>query len=86
MTGDDFSRAVENNYPRWARVTGRVTNVRRFGVFVKFDDGVQGIIRRRELTWEEDARPREVISVGQPIEVVVVDADYESQGLELSLR
>ncbi len=86
MTSDDFARAVEGNYPRWSRVIGRVTKVRNFSVFVEFDDGVQGVVRRRELAWGGDVRPQDVTSPGQRVEVVVIDADYENQRLELSRR
>ena len=54
MTSDDFTHIVKDNYPRWSRVSGRVTKVRNFGIFVEFDDGVEGIVRRRELAWDDD--------------------------------
>jgi signal transduction histidine kinase/predicted RNA-binding protein with RPS1 domain/CheY-like chemotaxis protein len=86
MKDDDSWRLVERNYPRWSRATGRVTKVLRFGVFVEFDDGVQGIIRQRELAWDGEATPQDMVSPGQDIEVVVVDVDDESRRLELSRR
>lgn len=86
MTSDDFARAVKDNYPRWSRVTGRVTKVRNFSVFVEFDDGVEGIVRRRELAWDGDVAPGDILSPGQRIEVVVINADHQNQRLELSRR
>ena len=86
MISNDFAGSVERNYPRWSRATGRVTKVRRIGVFVELEDGVQGIIRRRELAWDEDVAPEDIASPGQRIEVVIVDIDYENQRLELSRR
>ncbi len=86
MKDDDSWRLVERNYPRWSRVTGRVTKVLRFGAFVEFDDGVQGIIRQRDLSWDSEAIPQDIASPGQRIEVVVVDVDYESHRVELSRR
>jgi signal transduction histidine kinase/predicted RNA-binding protein with RPS1 domain/DNA-binding NarL/FixJ family response regulator len=85
VADEDFSRAVERNYPRWSRTLGRVTQVRHYGVFVEFDDGIQGIIRRRELAWD-DTPAQDLVAPGQPIEVVVVDADHEAQRLILSRR
>jgi signal transduction histidine kinase/predicted RNA-binding protein with RPS1 domain len=85
-TSDDFVRIVKRNYPRWSRATGQVTQVRHYGVFVGFEDGVQGIIRRRELTWDSGVAPEDAASPGQRIEVVVIGVDYENQRLELSRR
>jgi predicted RNA-binding protein with RPS1 domain len=86
MTFDDFANVVERNHPRWSRATGQVTKVRHFGIFVEFEDGVQGIIRRRELTWDSGVAPEDAASPGQRIDVVVIDVDYENQRLELSRR
>jgi predicted RNA-binding protein with RPS1 domain/signal transduction histidine kinase len=86
MTSDDFARNIERSYPRWSRASGRVTQVGRFGVFLEFEDGVQGIIRRRELAWDAGVTPTEVARPGQRIEVMVIGVDHENQRLELSRR
>ena len=86
MTPDDFARHVKQNYPLWSRVTGRVTKMLHFGVFVTFEDGIQGIIRRRELSWEGDPRPQELASSGQLIDLIVINVDHSNQRLELSRR
>jgi signal transduction histidine kinase/predicted RNA-binding protein with RPS1 domain/DNA-binding response OmpR family regulator len=85
MSSEKPSQLAERNYPRWSRASGRVTKVRQFGVFVEFEDGVQGIIRRRELAWD-NTPPRDLITPGQRIEAVVIDIDHKTQRLELSLR
>ena len=86
MAPDDFAGYVAQHYPRWSRAIGRVTKVQRFGVLVEFDDGIQGLIRRRELTWEGEANSSGVLSPGQRVEVVIISADHDSQRLELSRR
>ncbi|HXV97588.1 MAG TPA: S1 RNA-binding domain-containing protein, partial [Anaerolineae bacterium] len=86
MAPNDFAGYVAQHYPRWSRAVGRVTKVQRFGVLVEFDDGIQGLIRRRELTWEGEANSSGVLSPGQRVEVVVINADHDSQRLELSRR
>jgi signal transduction histidine kinase len=86
MSPGDFAGYVAQNYPRWSRVVGRVTKVQRFGVFVEFDDGLQGLIRRRELSWGSEADLENLVAPGQPLEVVVINFDQDSQRLELSRR
>jgi predicted RNA-binding protein with RPS1 domain/signal transduction histidine kinase/DNA-binding response OmpR family regulator len=85
MTSQDFEQAAET-YLRWSHATARVTKVRDFGIFVELDGGVEGIIRRRELTWDGDAAPQDIASPGQRIEVMVIDVDYENRRLVLSRR
>ncbi|MCK6626664.1 MAG: S1 RNA-binding domain-containing protein [Anaerolineae bacterium] len=86
MSPDDFAGYVAQNYPRWSRVVGRVTKVQRFGVFVEFDDGLQGLIRRREMAWDSEGDLENLAAPGQRIEVVVINFDQASQRLELSRR
>ncbi len=86
MSPDNFASYVAQHYPRWTRVTGRVTKVQRFGVFVEFEDGIQGLIRRRELVWGNEVNPEDVATPGQQLEVVVINTDEASQRLELSRR
>jgi signal transduction histidine kinase/predicted RNA-binding protein with RPS1 domain len=86
VSPDDFARAVEHKYTRWSRVSGRVIKVRQFGIFVEFEDGVEGVIRRRELSWRGNDSPKDVAHAGQSIEVVVIDVDHDNRRLELSRR
>ncbi len=86
MIPEDFTSYVAQNYPRWSRAVGRVTKVQRFGLFVEFDDGIQGLIRRRELSWSGEADPASLASPGQQVEVVVINVDEAGQRLELSRR
>ena len=77
---------MAQHYPRWSRAIGRVTKVQRYGVLVEFDEGIQGLIRRRELTWEGEASSSGALSPGQRVEVVIINADHDSQRLELSSK
>lgn len=86
MSPDDFASYVAQNYPRWSHVTGRVVKVQRFGIFVEFDDGLEGLIRRRELAWDSEPNPDTVAAPGERLEVVVINTDQASQRLELSRR
>lgn len=67
------------------RVSGTVTNVTRFGVFVDLG-GVEGLIHVSELSWGRVRHPEDVISVGQDIEVQVLSVDPEQGRVALSLK
>jgi signal transduction histidine kinase/DNA-binding response OmpR family regulator/predicted RNA-binding protein with RPS1 domain len=66
-----------------------VERVFSFGVFVRLPDGTEGYIRQRELTWERNVDPRQLLAVGDLFEEIVLPpGDQASQGrrLELSRR
>lgn len=57
------------------------------GVLVHLEDGTQGFIRRRELSWnEKQPDPQKYVRQGQQIETVVISRDKERGTLSLSLR
>lgn len=66
-------------------VSGRVTGIRDFGVFVDIG-GADGLIHVSELDWHRVPHPKDVVKVGQQIDVYVLELDKERQRIALSLR
>lgn len=63
-----------------------VKRVRPFGVFVGLPDGSEGYIRRRELSWDGDVEPQDVVAEGEQLEAVIVKPASLGKLMELSLR
>src|SRR5512140_1768514 len=66
-------------------VTGTVTNITDFGVFVDLG-GVEGLIHISELSWGRVSHPNQIVSLGQEIEVQVLDVSVERCRVALSLK
>ncbi|MGD2161942.1 MAG: S1 RNA-binding domain-containing protein [Anaerolineales bacterium] len=66
-------------------VTGMVVNLTDFGAFVALD-GVDGLVHKSELSWDNVEEPSSVVSVGDKIDVKVKDVDVERERISLSLR
>jgi small subunit ribosomal protein S1 len=66
-------------------VTGRVTGIRDFGVFVDIG-GADGLIHVSELAWHRVPHPRDVVQVGDDVQVYVLELDQDHQRIALSLR
>ncbi len=58
------------------RITGRVTQVRDFGVFVDIG-GIEGLIHQSELSYNRSVRPEDVVKVGESLEVQVLNVSVE---------
>jgi len=67
------------------RITGEVTNVTNFGVFVDLG-GVEGLIHISELSWGRVSCPGQVCQVGQHVEVQVMEVAPERCRIALSLK
>ncbi len=64
---------------------GQVVEVRDVGAKVRIGDLV-GLVHRSELSWNRVGHPREVVSVGDEVEVEVLEASRSKRRLALSLR
>lgn len=67
------------------RVKGRVISLADFGAFVDLG-GADGLIHVSELSWRRVNHPREVLSVGQEVEVEVISVDRERKRIALSRK
>lgn len=66
-------------------VTGRVSGLRDFGAFVNLG-GADGLIHISQLAWHRVDHPREVLKVGDEIDVYIMRIDQESQRISLSRK
>jgi small subunit ribosomal protein S1 len=66
-------------------ISGEVTNITEFGVFVDLG-GVEGLIHISELSWGRVAHPNKVCQVGQQVEVQVMEVSPERCRIALSLK
>lgn len=68
-----------------SRVTGLVTNVTDFGVFVDLG-GVEGLVHISELSWGRVVHPSQITQVGRSVEVQVLEIAPERCRVALSLK
>jgi len=64
---------------------GRVISLADFGAFVDLG-GADGLIHLSELSWKRVNHPREVLELGQEVEVYVLSVDRENKRIGLSLK
>ncbi|MGD8966178.1 MAG: S1 RNA-binding domain-containing protein [Anaerolineae bacterium] len=66
-------------------VSGTVTGITDFGAFVDLG-GADGLIHISELSWRQVDDPREVVEVGDEVEVYVLNLDWDRTRIALSLK
>ncbi len=77
---------IQRKYPMGSEITGPVTSVTDFGVFVRLDDGIDGLVYSSELAQERVEKPADVFQEGQEITALVVKVDPSEQKISLSIR
>jgi len=78
---------IESKYPPNTRVKGTVTNIMSYGAFVKLEEGVEGLVHISEMSWTRRINhPSEVVSMGDEIEIVVMDINKDKQEISLGMK
>ncbi len=75
---------IAEKYPVGSKHTAVVRNFTNFGVFVELEEGVDGLVHISDLSWTKKIKhPSEFTSVGDTLEVVVLEVDQENRRLSL---
>ncbi len=86
MTPDPW-QTIEEKYPKGQKVVGEVVNIMSYGAFVKLEDGVEGLVHISEMSWTRRVNdPREIVQIGDKVEVVVLDINREKQEISLGMK
>lgn len=84
-------QALKKDYPKFSTITGTVSSVTDFGVFVKVIGGIEGLISKFNLVGPDEEYKDEILEsykekIGQPITAMVVDINTQTQKLNLSIK
>ena len=75
---------ITNKFPIGSNHTGSVRNFTNFGVFIELEEGIDGLIYISDLSWTKKIKhPSEFLSLGDKIEVVILDLDVDGRKLSL---
>ena len=77
---------IEQKYPKGTKVKGRVQNITNFAVFAEIEDGIDGFIHISELTDQEIEKPGDIVSVGEELDLKVIDVSSKDRQIGLSLK
>ena len=85
--GQDPWVAIAENHPVNSKLTGKVTNLTDYGCFVEILDGVEGLVHVSEMDWtNKNIHPSKVVSLGDTVEVMVLEVDEERRRISLGLK
>ncbi|MBL3588511.1 MAG: 30S ribosomal protein S1 [gamma proteobacterium endosymbiont of Lamellibrachia anaximandri] len=85
--GDDPWVNLARRYPENTRMFGKITNIADYGCFVEIEEGVEGLVHVSEMDWtNKNIHPSKVVSLGDEVEVMVLDIDEERRRVSLGIK
>lgn len=83
---DPWSTVIEM-YPVNSRVTGKVSSVTEYGIFVELEPGVEGLVHVSEISWSKrSASPKRQFHKGEEVEVQVLGVDTVEKRISLGMK
>ncbi|MGE7623085.1 S1 domain-containing post-transcriptional regulator GSP13 [Viridibacillus sp. NPDC096237] len=67
-------------------LTGKVTGIQPYGAFVALDENTQGLVHISEITYGFVKNIADLLSVGQEVQVKVLEIDEHASKISLSIR
>ncbi len=75
-----------NNYPSGTVVEGEITNVTDFGVFVKLEEGIEGLVHVSEISKDKVKTPVGMYQVGDILKAIVINVSAKDRKIGLSIK
>ena len=85
--GEDPWHDIVGKYPEGAKVKAKVTNLTDYGCFAEIEEGVEGLVHVSEMDWtNKNVHPSKVVSIGEEVDVIVLDIDEERRRISLGIK
>jgi small subunit ribosomal protein S1 len=78
--------AIRVKYPPRSKVTGTVTNITSFGLFVRLEDNVEGLVHVTEASRRKTDNISDLFKVGDTVNAVVLNVDTDRKKISLSIK
>ena len=86
QTTEDPWRALVQSYPVDSVIEGKVTKLVPFGIFVELGDDIEGLVHISEMATKHVEIPSQVCTVGDTVQVKVMEIDIERRRISLSMK
>lgn len=85
-TGPDPWQGVESQFSEGQRVEGTVARLAEFGAFITLAPGLDGLVHVSEVSRTRIGHVKEVLTLGQKVEAVVLGVDPDKKRISLSIK
>jgi small subunit ribosomal protein S1 len=77
---------LTQRHPVGSRITGKITSVTDFGIFVEVEEGIEGLVHISQLSTERVEKPSTLFQVGKDVEAEVIHIDPREHKMGLSIK
>lgn len=86
LSEDPWETRIPEKYQAGSTVSGKVTKITNFGVFIQLEDDLEGLLHVSELADHKVEHPESLVTVGEDLEVRVLRVDTAERKIGLSRK
>ncbi len=79
-------QAAVSNYPIGSTVSGTITNVTDFGIFVQLEEGIEGLVHVSEISKDKIKTPVDMFKTGDTLQAMVINVSADDRKIGLSIK
>ena len=84
---DDPWKTVAEKFKAGEKISGKITNITDFGLFVQLLEGVDGLVHISDISWTEHiAHPGDKYKKGDIVEAVILSIDVDNRKVSLGIK
>lgn len=83
---DNPWEVLKRDYPAGTDCKAKVVSIASFGAFANIIPGIDGLIHISQISWERVKTPADVLSVGDEVDVRIIDIDFDKKRVSLSMK
>ncbi|MGL4391963.1 MAG: S1 RNA-binding domain-containing protein [Fusobacteriaceae bacterium] len=76
--------SVERDYPVGTKLTGKVLDIKPFGIFVEVCEGIEVFIHQLDLSWSKEEKPK--LEVGDSVDFIIIEVNKEENKIKGSIK
>ncbi len=78
---------ITEEFPIGKVMSGKITNIADYGVFIELKDGIEGLVHSSEIAWGKSSQnPKKLLNIGQEVEFIILDVDTDRHRISLSIK
>lgn len=77
---------LKRDYPVGSTCKAKIVSLASFGAFANIIPGIDGLIHISQIAWERIKTPADVLSVGDEVDVKIIDIDFDKKRVSLSMK
>lgn len=80
-------QSIKEEFPVNKIMTGKVTNIADYGVFIELKDGIEGLVHSSEISWVKlNQHPKKMLTIGQEVQFTILEVDTDKHRISLSIK